>query len=230
MHPFIIDKKLKIIAMRISLIPSYQDLKDMYHGFPVIKVGCEAALICAASACLKLGVWVLYSSLKEHKLAYRIVDANTAYMPRYEEIRFRLLIPGGIWVSERLWNKFVYKDKPSERALFIQKTIRIWISAALFGVVHTSLGKYFPLASANTIEIEKSFRSNLLSFTWTFVAGLNYGYLSEKYHTISLGILAHGLNNFIGQSVALEYISTKAAIGGVATIQVALAIINFGKG
>lgn len=103
--------------------------------------------------------------------------------PVSEEIIFRLIIMQGIHLTQKGWN-CIWKEELTERDLKIQQVFRVFLSAFIFGAAHL-------------LNPHQNLTSALTQFTWTFIAGVLYGYLSEKYQTISVSILFHGINNFL---------------------------------
>jgi membrane protease YdiL (CAAX protease family) len=202
------------VSNKVSLTLSY--LKSSF--LPAVKKAVvEVTMVVAASIFLKYIALrlCLSSSFKPNHLAFHIIKMYVADSPLKEEIRFRGVFQRGIALSQMAWNAFQGKKTLSQNEILFQERIRIHASAILFGLRH--------------IKLERSVRSNLVSFTWTYLAGLNYGYLSEKYKTLSLGIVAHGFNNAIGQLVDLQRITNAVAIPCIIALQVSLAVINLSK-
>lgn len=103
--------------------------------------------------------------------------------PLIEEILFRGIFQRGIWLTQKGWNHLrgVELTEESEKA---QQIFRMHLSALAFAAAH--------LTNEHT-----AVWGALYQFSHCYLSGLSYGYLSEKYHTLSLSIIVHGLNNFL---------------------------------
>ncbi|MBA3720986.1 MAG: CPBP family intramembrane metalloprotease [Parachlamydiaceae bacterium] len=102
--------------------------------------------------------------------------------PIVEEILFRQLLQGFLHMLQKFKNRFIAKEAPNPQNLKAQEIFRVRVTAVLFGCVH--------LLNPHTHVIFAA-----IQFTSATLGGLCYGYLSEKYNTISLTILAHGMHN-----------------------------------
>ncbi len=100
--------------------------------------------------------------------------------PVVEEILFRGLLLGTIYLAQ--------KADIGERE---KRAQRVHISALFFAAAH--------LANPHP-----TITSALIQFTWCYMGGITYGYLTEKYHTLSVGILAHGFNNALVVAAVLS--------------------------
>lgn len=108
------------------------------------------------------------------KISSKYIVRAIIEAPFDEEIFFRGLLLRGI----RLFQKSPASDE--EKAA--QQTLRVRVSAFVFGLAH--------------------FQGGPLQILSASLGGLSYGYLSEKYETLSMGIVAHGINNFIALKAA----------------------------
>lgn len=66
----------------------------------------------------------------------------------------------------------------------VQQVFRIHLAALIFAAAHLS-------------NPHSNKTNAIVQFSWTFLGGIIYGYLSEKYHSLAPGIIAHGMNNSI---------------------------------
>jgi hypothetical protein len=108
----------------------------------------------------------------------------TVIAPLAEEVIFRGIIQRGIGIGQWGWNRFVLKRELTEEELAIQRIWRVQVTAFVFGAAHLTNPK-----------------PSALQFVWCYVGGVTDGYLSEKYRTLSLSILSHGLNNILATSI-----------------------------
>lgn len=115
--------------------------------------------------------------IKEH---LRLVHNATVFAPIAEEIFFRLFVMKGIHLMQAYWNRYK-NDEVTEEAAMWQKTFRVELSALIFAAAHLTNHKHTADA--------------LFQCTWSYFGGVTYGYLTEKYQTLSVSILAHGFNN-----------------------------------
>lgn len=74
-----------------------------------------------------------------------------------------------------------------EKKKKIQQVFRIHLAAFIF-------------AAAHLLNPHPNKASALTQLIWTYLGGVVYGYLSEKYCSLIPGILAHGINNFLAIS------------------------------
>jgi len=85
------------------------------------------------------------------------------------------------YAMSKIFGYDIEEDEKTENEQ-IQQIFRIHLAALIFAASH--LGN----DHANTA-------SALKQFCWTFVGGIVYGYLTEKYQSLAPGILFHGFNN-----------------------------------
>lgn len=72
-----------------------------------------------------------------------------------------------------------------------QQIFRVHLAALIF-------------ASAHLFNPHPSKVSALTQFTWSYMGGVIYGYLTEKYHSLAPGILSHGLNNMMAIAIRVH--------------------------
>lgn len=108
--------------------------------------------------------------------------------PIYEEIVFRGIIQRGIDLCQKIWHQFGGKGKLTLEDRKAQQVFRIRLSALIFASTHL----FIP---------HPNYFIKLLQFGWTFLVGMTYGNLSEKYSTLSPSMVAHGLNNALVFSI-----------------------------
>ncbi len=95
-------------------------------------------------------------------------------VPILEEIIFRGVVLRAIQLCQK-----ALINEEEERT---QRVFRVHLSALIFAAAH--LG-----------NPHENVSSALIQFTWAYIAGVTFGYVSEKYQTLSISILAHGLHN-----------------------------------
>lgn len=105
----------------------------------------------------------------------------TIFAPIAEEILFRGFLLQGIHLTQMGWN-YLGGRELTEEDLTAQQVFRVHLSAIIFGAAHFT-------------NPHENATSALIQFTWSYFGGVAYGYLSEKYGTLSVSILAHGMNN-----------------------------------
>ena len=105
----------------------------------------------------------------------------TIFAPIAEEILFRGFLLQGIHLAQ-IGRNYLYGLELTDEDFASQQVFRVHLSAIIFGALHL-MNPHERAASA------------LVQFTWSYFGGVAYGYLSEKYGTLSVSILAHGMNN-----------------------------------
>jgi membrane protease YdiL (CAAX protease family) len=115
------------------------------------------------------------------KVAPREVFVITVFAPVVEEILFRGILLRGIHSVQKGWNYLKGKEL-SEKDVKAQQIFRVHLSALIFAAAHLT-------------NPHKTVTSALIQFSWSYFGGVTYAYLSEKYRTLSVNILAHGFNN-----------------------------------
>lgn len=133
----------------------------------------------------------IYGSSKQNLQSNKlIININP---PLMEEVLCRGYVKATYFMTE--WAKFIFcrtnaysKDvqkkqmTEEEKRDQIQQVFRIHLSALIFAAAHLS-------------NPHPNKTSALIQFTWTYIGGIIYGYMCEKYHSLAPGILAHGFNN-----------------------------------
>ena len=120
------------------------------------------------------------------KMKPREVFIITVFAPVFEEILFRGILLRSIHAMQKVSNN--QNGLTEEEAA--QQKHRIHLSAFIFAAAHLT-------------NPHKTMTSALMQFTWTYLGGLSYGYLSEKYNTLSVSILAHGFNNSLTVAIGM---------------------------
>jgi hypothetical protein len=161
---------------RIAIVENYIEPVIHHHVSQFIfKVIAETVKIFAAKMFLEFLCKQLLkenSSLSSQKIYLYVVVA-----PIVEEILFRGVLLNVIYLSQ----KALVKGDEREGK---QRTFRVHLTAIAFGAAH--------LTNSHTNPFTAIFQCS-----WCYLSGVTLGYLAEKTHSISLGILAHGLNNGI---------------------------------
>ena len=116
-------------------------------------------------------------------LSSKKIFLDVVVAPVVEEILFRGIFLGTIYLAQ--------KADIGEGEERIQRVFRVHLSALFFAAAH--------LANPHP-----DMTSALLQFAWCYVGGVTFGYLTEKYHTLSVGILAHGFNNALVTAAMLS--------------------------
>ena len=109
-------------------------------------------------------------------------------IPILEEIIFGGFILRPIYMMQ--------KDAVSEEEKLNQRVFRVHLSALIFAAAHLS-------------NPHENVKSALIQFTWAYAAGVTFGYVSEKYQTLSVSILVHGIHNGIYVAVTSGLYSEK---------------------
>lgn len=115
--------------------------------------------------------------------------SNITLKPVAEEIIFRLLSHRLIYLAQCGYNKLLQRTELTEEQKKGQMIFRVILSAALFSLTHLVINKGRKLHIQGPI---------------TFIGGLAYGGLFEKYHTLSIGILFHGINNLLAAASTIN--------------------------
>jgi membrane protease YdiL (CAAX protease family) len=162
------------------------------HVYPVVRVVYQGVIEIVKVVAAQVFLELLTSALlgNQSKMAFRMVRLITVVAPVIEEILFRGILQRGINLCQNAWFKFILKREPTEKELCMLRAIRIQLSAIIFAVAHLK-------------NPHKNLVSKLMQFTWSYIGGVAYGYLSDKYKTVSVSILAHGINN-----TAVVYLSS----------------------
>lgn len=110
--------------------------------------------------------------------------------PISEEFLFRGVTLAGILLLQIMYYdivnafcKMVGKQKAPEDKRF-QQIFRVYLSAFIFAAVHLK-------------NPHENIQGACQQFIWTYLLGVSYGYLTEKYENLAESILFHGLNNFL---------------------------------
>lgn len=115
---------------------------------------------------------------QSRKWTYGKISEDIIVAPLLEEIFFRGLLQRGIQALQYVYHN---EEEPMEEQKFFQQAFRVHTTALIFGLAHLLNGN--------------DFKGSLIQCSWSYIGGVIYGHLSEKYNTLSLAILAHGINN-----------------------------------
>lgn len=147
---------------------------------------------------------VLEKALSQAKMPVKAAWTIAVAAPVIEEIIFRGAVQRGIGLAQKGWNYYVIQRELTQEELAVQRTWRVQISAIVFAAVH--------LTNFHPTKVSK-----LVQFTWCYLGGVAYGYLSDRYKSLSVSILAHGFNNMLIVCVA-AYADPKIALTCLAGI------------
>jgi Type II CAAX prenyl endopeptidase Rce1-like len=143
----------------------------------ISKIVSEAVKIFATKMFLE---FICRNILKPSPKIWREVTFSIVYAPILEEIIFRCVFQGGIFLMQRRWND-LNKQVLSEKDKKMQQRFRIFLAAFIFGAAH--------------VFNEKTAILRVTGMFSSFLGGICYGYLVEKYRTLSISIFVHGLHN-----------------------------------
>ncbi|MBA3720988.1 MAG: CPBP family intramembrane metalloprotease [Parachlamydiaceae bacterium] len=132
--------------------------------------------------------------------------------PVFEEIIFRQVIQGTIHSFQKLYNRIVVKKVLSQNDLKAQEIFRVRCSAICFG-------------ACRLFKIKDDAMSIILRIVYRTTLGLGLGYMVEKYKSLTLPILAHGVNNSIA-ALAYIYSGNRRELPEVASLIVGLFALN----
>lgn len=127
------------------------------------------------------------------KPSHRTVFSKRAWSkgvktPLREEICFRLIPHLLIYAMQWGYHRLRKDGELTENQKKWELISRVVLSALIFSISH----------------LIRNPKTNLhIQGPLTFLGGLIYGGLLEKYHTLSLGILFHGINNTIAATAAI---------------------------
>lgn len=130
----------------------------------------------------------LPESLSAHSFG---VKGYVLILPVFEEIIFRLVLQRGIQLVQKYRQHYIHKVQPSPEDLKAQEVFRVRITAVLYALCKTFYRQNNP---------------SPLHFIGHMLSGLTYGYLSEKYSSLALPILAHGFFNGLGVAALVQSI------------------------
>ncbi|WP_213106135.1 CPBP family intramembrane glutamic endopeptidase [Candidatus Protochlamydia amoebophila] len=145
----------------------------------------EMVKIIAVKILLEEVTKVLFSSKQLPGINARLI---TVVGPIVEEVFFRGMLQRGIGIIQAGWNRFVIKRELSKQEIMSHSAWRIHVTAIIFGLAHVN-------------NSHSNYVSMFFQITWCYMGGVSYGYLSEKYQTLSVSILAHSINNILAISL-----------------------------
>lgn len=125
-----------------------------------------------------------YSAKWQFSIVHIIVTG-----PLIEELLFRGIILKGSHLLQIGILRFIFKYEPNDREKHILQITRVQLSALAFSAVHLTNPYSRSILIAQCIS--------------TYVDGIAYGYLHEKYQSIAPSFLFHGLNNAL--AIAAEF-------------------------
>jgi hypothetical protein len=174
--------KIKINRLKFFIIKVKMQVKENYSFYenyfeplqdnPFVRytfaVGVEVVKVVAAKCFLELLCTKFITPTE--KVPFNRIYVVVVLAPVIEEILFR-----GIFLRCVYWAQ---KEPDTDEERVEQLTYRVHLTAMVFGLLHWPLGK----GPFNAVT--------------AYLGSIGYGYLTEKYDTIALSILAHGIGNF----------------------------------
>lgn len=162
----------------------YQKTKDLAKEAILIGLAIKALKMVSDALCRQLPH---ISSITPEEIWVPILFGSIT-----EELLFRGAIQNTIGWIQKKWTS---KVKLSEEDLKSQQVFRVHLTAILFGLYHLTNN---PLS--------------IIQASLVYLPGTSYSYLKEKYNTLSITILAHGIHNaIVGCAlVSLERLSQKS--------------------
>lgn len=117
--------------------------------------------------------------------------------PIFEETICRGLIQRGIGFTQITWHYYCGKEELTSEDLKTQQIFRIRLTSLLF-------------ASMHLVVPHPNYYYKAVQIGWTFMIGLTYGHLTEKYSTLSVPMIAHGINNaLVFSTISRTYVLLK---------------------
>lgn|GEM_PF-2683678 len=171
---------------------SYNYIEPIIHHAAnqwVFRVLLEVIKVVAAKIFLNYLVKCLFNELGTQKASYRKIYANVVFAPLIEEIIFRFFILKAIHLIGYIASlplldlDDVEEDKVKQQEKR-QEMIRVHLGAFIFAAAH--------LLNPHRDKIHA-----LIQFSWSYLGGVTYGYLTERYDSLAPAILSHGLNNYV---------------------------------
>lgn len=150
----------------------------------------EAARVVAATLFLEIA-GQKYLVDQNPKVSQKEIYNTTVIAPLVEEILFRGVLLNGIRLLQKGWNYLTFADKLTDEDRKVEQIFRVHLSALIFATLHL-------------FNPHKHIAGALIQFTWSYLGGMTYAYLSEKYHTLSVNILVHGINNTLAVAGAVH--------------------------
>lgn len=145
-------------------------------------------------------------------LSQREIFQLTVLSPIAEEILFRGIVLNGIKLFQKRF--FAIDSQQQDKNA---RAARIHLSSLASALSHMRLPFTYRHPSAP-----------LLQCSWSYLSSLSYGYMDEKYQTLSASILAHGISNAILVAAVIappRY--SPLFLGGVAIYHIGLCILGF---
>jgi membrane protease YdiL (CAAX protease family) len=157
------------------------------YGFMIVA---EVVKIVAAKMFLEF----LSRRLWNHssKLPFRNVYIAVVFAPVVEEIIFRGILLRGIHLIQKVFRKVCLSGGAiSEQTRKTDQIFRVHLAALIF-------------AGSHLLNPHRNAVSAGIQFCWTYIGGVTYGYLSEKYQSLAPGMIVHGINNSLATSATLH--------------------------
>lgn len=166
----------------MQLIQHCFSLKEEYKESiaPVVHAVVESVALKVVYECLEL--LSLYLTKGVSPEATVIIRATVVIAPIVEEIFFRGIVLTSIHLIQSLYNKCILKRELKKEEKLREQKIRVHLSAFVFAAIHLQ-------------NPHKSISSAFIQFIEAYVVGVSYAYLSEKYHSLSITTLSHGIHN-----------------------------------
>jgi len=159
--------------------PSLKDHASAIASHPAFQLAFQAIVevikIFTATIFLKLLTDQLFKGISQNSIVGLPISHITTYAPLIEEVEFR----GACFLGLRCVSEAMRKTPEEERPFL--KILPVHLSSIAFAAAH--LANPIP----NCYKV--------LQFAITYFLAVRWAYLVDKYHTLSIGILSHGIHN-----------------------------------
>jgi hypothetical protein len=152
---------------------SNDNVKEKIIRVEIIKVVAARIFLELLSRCLAVG---------RSEFLAKEINLGVVKAPVIEEVLFRGCLVPCIYFTQRIYNRIMKKPKLTATDQRIQQIFRVHLSAFIFAIAHL-LNPHATVASA------------LIQVGAAYTAGVSYAYIYEKYQTLSITMLAHGIHN-----------------------------------
>lgn len=167
---------------------------------PFFSQGWKRKAFWAVLETIKLATVALFLNTLSHLCLQNSVSASpllnhffiVVQAPLFEEVIFRGFLLSGIHALQKGWNRVILKRELTKEEETIQRLFRIHVSAFIFALIHYLEKIPFLLSTKKLVCL------TLLSY----FAGVLYGHLTEKSHTLSVSFLAHGIHNLLTRKLS----------------------------
>lgn len=112
----------------------------------------------------------------------KLIYLAVVLAPITEESLFRGILLKTIHTIQNLYNHLILEREPTVKEMESQQKFRVHFSAFIFGAVHL-------------LNPHKNIVTAITQFAEAYLTGVSFAYMSEKYHTLSITILTHGIHN-----------------------------------